>query len=63
MKQQQWQQIEHILDRVLSIDNYKEKKEVVKKACKGNQKLYNDVMLLLENIREAEKQGFLNIDS
>jgi hypothetical protein len=57
-----WRKIESVINKALSIENAKERKLAVKKACGDNQKLYRDVTFLLECIREAEKQGYLEVD-
>lgn len=59
MEQQHWQKIERVLDEVLAVENAKQKKEMIKDACNDNQDLYNEIVRLLQNIKKAEEEGFL----
>lgn len=62
MEQQDWKKVERVLDKVLAVENPKQKKEMIKDACKEDQQLYEEIIRLLKNIQKAEEQGFLDLD-
>lgn len=59
MDQQQWQQIENILDQVWEIKDPKKQVKRVKNICEDNQQLCTKVIHLLKNIQKAEEEGFM----
>lgn len=58
MDSNEWQRVESILDKALSISNYKEREEFIRKAG-ANERIKKEVLELLRAIREAEEVGFM----
>lgn len=59
MDQQRWQKIEPILDKALTFGDQRKQEEFIRKASEPDQKLYNQVSVLLTSIREAKEANFL----
>lgn len=58
MDKRQWQKAESMLDQVLSIPNYKERKEFIQERAE-NEKLQKNVLEWLRAIQEADDVGFM----
>ena len=58
MEKKRWAKIEPILDKALSIEKTKERREFVHQTCE-NDKLEGEILKMLSYIRQAEEEGFL----
>ena len=59
MNRDRWQVIEHILDEALNFDSQTKQLLFIEQACKGDQRLYREVRLLMRAIRDADKIKFM----
>lgn len=59
MDQKRWQQIESILDITLSMDDPEKQDAFIRSACGSDRQLYQAVSEILDHIRKAEEDGFL----
>lgn len=59
MDSQRWHKIETILDRALALEKRSQQEEYLKKACENNRQLYQEVASILQSVREADENGFL----
>lgn len=59
MNQQRWRRIEVILDQVLELENRNNIEAFVKEACKNDKQLYQEVISLLQSVRNAKENDFL----
>lgn len=59
MNQKRWHKIEAILDQALSLENQGQREIYVKRVCNNDKQLYQEVISLLQSIRNAREEGFL----
>lgn len=59
MDQQRWYKIEAILDQALALENRNRQEDYLKKACKNDRQLYQEVASILQSVWEADENGFL----
>jgi len=59
MNQQRWNKIEDIIDTAMRIDHSESRKLYIKKACKNNDVLFQEVSSLLAAIQKAEESNFM----
>ncbi|MDZ7715834.1 MAG: hypothetical protein U5J95_06435 [Balneolaceae bacterium] len=59
MNQKRWQEMEPIIDKALSFQKNKRRKEYIRHACKNDEELLDDTMAFLSNIKKAKEEDFL----
>lgn len=58
MNKEQWQKINPIIDRALSIKDAGEREAYLRNVC-NSERLYQQVSRLLDAIRKADEEGFM----
>lgn len=59
MTPKRWKKIEAIIDQALDFESNQKQQLFIKRSCKNDRQLYEQVFSIIESIRKAREDNFL----